>query len=123
MPLDPETPEQHFQRDLQSYSHEQDLYKHIATLSAGAIVVLTSFWERTGNNARGLLGAAMLCFVLSILGAVSMQIWSVLDVNTKYFSESPPRWHSPIGKLGMILGFAGMPLGMLALVAFAFQNL
>ncbi len=76
------TPEQRHQRNLASYSYEQDLYKHIATLSTGSVVALTMFLEKLVNQPHWhwLVVVALSAFAVCLVGMVTMQMLSVLHV-------------------------------------------
>lgn len=116
--------EQEFQRDLASYAHEQDLYKHTATLSTGALVLLTTFLDKLFTHPTGKtwIGIALISFVGSIVGSVAMQLMSVLHVSksTKEQLTGTPLlafW------VALLLTFGGFLLGILCLLQFALINL
>lgn len=116
--------DQAFQRELTSYTHEQDLYKHIATLSTGSLVLLVTFLEKlfTHPVARQWLAAALIAFVSSISGSIIMQAASVLTVD----SEDDPRLthvRVPAFILVVIVTFGGFFAGILSLLTFALSNL
>jgi hypothetical protein len=118
------TPEQTHQRDLASYGYEQDLYKHIATSSTGAIVILSAFLERIATNPhwRQLVAVSLVAFAVSLLGVVWMQLLSVLHV-----SRHPDEEPSKLVVFGrttlLVCGFGGFVVGIAALTLFGIKNL
>jgi hypothetical protein len=119
------TQEQRHERDLASYEHEQDLYKHVATLSSGAVVILTTFLEKLASRPlwKPLVGVSLASFALSVIGVVVMQLLSVRAV-----SQDPDRLPSTWGQLirnwfFVVLGFGGFFAGVVCLTLFGIKNL
>lgn len=113
-----------FQRELASYEHEQDLYKHTATLSTGALVLLSTFMEKLFQRpvSKGWLGVALVAFVASIGGAVVMQLMSVLHVDRR--RDLPEgKAQQAIFWITFPLTFGGFMLGIVCLLVFALCNL
>ena len=117
------SPEQIHARDLASYGHEQDLYKHIATLSTGAVVILTTFLDKLGSKPhwRALVGLSLGAFAASLLGMVTMQLWSVLHVS-RHPDEVPSRGEQWRRGLVLAAGFGGFVIGLVALTVFGIRN-
>jgi hypothetical protein len=122
--VDPLTAAQRHERDLASYAHEQDLYKHVATLSTGSVVLLSTFLERLTVQPewKHLVGVALGSFGASLVGTVWMQVLSVVHVSRDP-REEPSGVRAAGGFLLMLLGFGGFLAGVLALVLFGIKNL
>jgi hypothetical protein len=100
--------------------------KHLTTLSTGSIVLMVAFLEKLFLNNRewaGLIGAALIAFILSIVASASslVQINSLLtDVftlhNDMHFRDKFRMWTNGIA-------FISFVLGIVFLVIFAFKNL
>lgn len=120
----PLTPEQRHERDLASYQYEQEFYRHVATLSTGAIVILTTFLEKLAANvhSRGSAKMAIVAFAVSVISAVAAHGLSVLDVSRHPTSELGCT--STLLKVLIVFGLLGGFLaGILSLVLFAVGNL
>lgn len=102
--------------------------KHLTTLSAGSIVLMVTFLERLFNTNRewiGLVGLALVCFVASIVCAVSSMtkqpiVMTLLVVAKKMDDVEPQalRQH----KIERI-AFVTFLIGIISLVLFALKNL
>ena len=116
--------EQVHARDLASYGYEQDLYKHVATLSTGAVVILTTFLEKLISKPhwRPLVGLSLGAFAASLLGMVAMQLWSVLHVS-RHPDEVPSRAEKWQRGVVLALGFGGFVVGIVSLTVFGIGNL
>jgi hypothetical protein len=81
--LDELSPEQRFQRDLASYAQEQDVMKHVATLSTGSLVLLATFLEKLFLHPQWiwLVAVSLIGFALSIVGTLAWQILSLLHIS------------------------------------------
>jgi hypothetical protein len=118
------TPEQRHQRDLASYGYEQDLYKHIATLSTGAIVILIAFLEKIATNPywRPLVSVSLAAFAVSLVAVVWMQLLSVLHVSRH--PDERPSTAVRFGRIAILAcGFGGFLVGIAALMLFGIKNL
>ncbi len=117
------TQPQRHERDLASYSHEQDLYKHIATLSTGAVVILTTFLDRLKGvpHWRPLVTVSLGAFGVSIVAVVWMQVLSVRGVSRH--PDIAGSTKATLGAMFLILcGFGGFLLGVASLIAFGIRN-
>jgi hypothetical protein len=122
--LDELTLDQRFQRDLASYSQEHDLMKHLATLSTGSIVVLATFLEKLFSHPtwKALVIVAFIGFVLSILGALTWQLLSLLHISAVRSQRAGlVAGHIVVPVLGAALG--GFLIGITSLAVFAIRNL
>jgi hypothetical protein len=111
------------ERDLLSHSQEQDLYKHLATLSTGSIVLIVALLEKIFRQPtwRPLVGVALVSFMVSTVAALGMQLLSVLRVDAD--AKRSKRLVHPVLKIPVLLaGFGGFLAGVGALVAFALAN-
>ena len=117
------TQEQRHQRDLASHAYEQDLFKHVASLSTGAVVILVTFLEKLRGvpHWRPLIGVSLGAFGLSVLALVGMQLLSVNNV-----SKEPDAELSTRGVIGFLLiviaGFGGFAVGLTCLILFGIKN-
>lgn len=103
-----------------------DLWKHLATLDSGAIALIAVMGEKLfpGAGHRGWLAAAVVCFLLSIVGSVALMADALLDIAESAADgwQVPPLANSARGWFGLaslaaaFLGFAG---GMVCLGVFA----
>lgn len=72
---DPELkPDDVEKRRTESIKLQFDLYKHLTTLSTGAILLLAAFLEKLFKEPHGkwLVGVSMGCFLLSTVGSVGL---------------------------------------------------
>jgi len=97
------------------------LYKHLATLSTGSILLLVTFLEKVFSQPewKSLVVFAFIGFSLSIAGTLLMQVASLFHITTTEPESIPTKF----GILAILLGFGGFSLGLLSLVAFAIKNL
>lgn len=121
---EPLTLEQRFQRNLAGHAQEQDLYKHLATLSTGSIVLLATFAEKFSSRpqARGLLVTAFVAFICSVVGVVVMQALSVLNVE-RHPDDERFTGGAVLFLPTAILAFGGFLTGIISLAVFAIKNL
>ena len=117
-------PDQQFQRELASYGQEQDLYKHLATLSTGSVLLLVTFLEKlfARPSWKPLVAVALVAFLVAIVAALGMQLMSVVHVDSH--ERMRDRLTNPLlaGSF-VVLGFGSFLVGIGALVAFALKNL
>jgi hypothetical protein len=108
-----------FEESLKLY---YDVYKHLTTLSTGAIVILVALLEKVFVNPkwRALVVAAFCFFLLTILG--SLQTMMVCAHDVRYGSSA--RNELLVFRLWTaLLCLLCFVLGVLSLVVFATKNL
>jgi hypothetical protein len=122
--LDELSPEQRFTRDLASYSHEQDIMKHLATLSTGSIVLLATFLEKLFSHPswRILVVIALVGFTASIIGTVVWQVLSLLHVSAVR-SRRAGLVASRVSVPVIAAALGGFFIGVGALAVFAIRNI
>jgi hypothetical protein len=107
---------------LESLKHDYDTYKHLTTLSTGAIVILSTFLEKVIEHPewKRAVVVSIVCFFISVgfsvasMFRLSASIRSGMDPN-----DDPTTWDNVI--TGCALG--GFAVGLVALVLFATRNL
>lgn len=81
---------------LESTKLNFDAIKHLTTLSTGSIVLLVAFLEkifREEQHWRILIGAALICFILSIVGCVSALLQNSNLITSVALSRNRPLEH------------------------------
>ena len=122
--VDARLSDRQFRRKLESYAAERDLYRHITTLSTGAIVLMTTFIEHLFAQPRwtALIGYSLGGFAMAIVGCVIMHVLSTVHADSELSMARwmPTRW---VGAMPVILGFGGFVFGVACLTMFAIRNL
>lgn len=98
-----------------------DVFKHITTLSTGAILILVTFLEKFFKNPewKWLIAASFVTFILSTISSVTAMImigFSVLK------SGSTGRTETSIGGLSILLSIGSFISGIIILVTFTLKN-
>jgi hypothetical protein len=100
--------------------------KHLTTLSAGSIVLMVTFLEKLFNTSRewiGLVGVALIAFVLSILFAVSVMRHWPLVVTLLVSQKDQVRPEAAKYHRKERWAFYTFLVGMSCLVVFALKNI
>jgi hypothetical protein len=113
-----------FQRKLESYRAERDLYKHLTTLSTASVVLIATFLVRVFPNPewKELVNVSLSGFAVSVVGCAVMYALAVLDTDSELslHKQMPTRW---VSWLPITAGLGGFFVGIATLAAFAIHNL
>lgn len=119
------TEEQRFARDLASFEQEQGFYKHLTTLSSGAILLMVTFINELFPRPAEwgwLVAVSLVSFTICIVS--SLFLWAA---SSKYVStpieKSLPKVAAVLGLIGLVCSYVGFLTGMVSLVIFALKNL
>ncbi len=98
-----------------------DVFKHITTLSTGAILILVAFLEKFFKTPewKGLIAASFIGFILATISSVIAMIMigsSVLKSGKAGGAETK------IGGLSILLSIGSFMAGIIILVIFALKN-
>lgn len=116
---------------LESTKLNFDAIKHLTTLSTGSIVLLVTFLEkifREGQHWRILIGAALICFIFSIVGCVSDLLQNADLITSVALSRNRPLEHfasldSNTLQVTIRFCFVTFLIGIMSLTVFALRNL
>ena len=100
--------------------------KHLTTLSTGSIVLMITFLEKlfsTNREWTGLIGAALICFVVSILTAASSLIQLTNLLTSVFALQKDMHFRDNLRNISTAVAFCSFILGIILLVIFAFKNL
>jgi hypothetical protein len=122
--VDAHLSDRQFERKLESYRAERDLYKYLTGLSTGSVVLVSTFLERVFPKPewKSLISVSVAGFALSVAGCAIMYALSVLHTDSELSLEArmPTNWVTAI-TIGA--GFGGFFIGIAALAAFVIRNL
>lgn len=116
---------------LESTKLNFDAIKHLTTLSTGSIVLLVAFLEkiyREVQHWRISIGAALVCFILSIVGGVSAMLKNADLITSVALARNRPLEHfassdSRALHLNIRFCFVTFLIGIVSLTVFALRNL
>lgn len=100
--------------------------KHLTTLSAGSILLLVTFLEKLFSNQRewsGLIIAALLCFIVSIITAMSSLLQTASLMTTVAVVHKDMKLKEQSRSATVVITFVVFVLGMIALSVFTIKNL
>lgn len=98
-----------------------DVFKHVTTLSTGAILILVALLEKFFKNPewKALIAASFIGFILAIVSSVTAMIMigsSVLK------SGKGGKVEARLGGLSILLSIGSFMAGIIILVVFALKN-
>ena len=102
-----------------------DYLKHIATLSTGSIVLLSTFLEKVFAKPawKAAVVLSLLGFLVAIIASlVSMSALTVRSENWT-FKTKEEKWIEPVQYVGMLVCWCGFATGMVSLTIFTIRNL
>ena len=106
-------------RILDTIRFWQDTFKHLTTLSSGAIVILATFLDKSGNPSRlWLVGAIFALLILSVISSVVALVWLSLSHMGVVTGGGNPHRSMRLVSICEILSMASFILGLVALAVF-----
>lgn len=109
-------------RAVESHKLIYDVFKHLTTLSTGAVVLLATLLDKAPRDpgVRWLVGVSMGAFMWSVLCSVAM----MFSTATTVVPDDRPRGGKTAALNALIVGAIGaFVAGVLALVVFTISNL
>ena len=106
-------------RILDTIKFWQDTFKHLTTLSSGAIIILATFLDKNGNPPKlWLVGAIFALLIVSVISSVAALIWLSLAHMGIAMSGGNPHRSMKAVSICEIIGVASFILALVALAVF-----
>jgi hypothetical protein len=104
---------------LEGFKLDHDTYKHLTTLSTGAILILATFLEKFFQQPKYkfLVGVTLVSLIISTIGSVFAMVGISDEVTTWKDSAS-----FKIKGLIIVSSYGGFLLGMASFVVFTLMN-
>ncbi len=108
-----------YKRKSEGYKLDHDTYKHLTTLSTGAILILTTFLEKFFQQPKWkfLIGITLISLIISTIASVVAMFGISNDVTT-----GKDTGNLVFRGTVILISCGGFLLGMLCFVIFALRN-
>ena len=107
---------------MDRHKNTSEYLKHFTTLSTGSILLLATFLEKIIKMPKStvLITVAIICFLLSILGA--MTSYTISLVQSHRINEGIKNWESVLAGYGILLTWIGFFIGIVSVGIFIIMN-
>jgi hypothetical protein len=102
-----------------------DYFKHLTTLSTGAVVLIATFLEKFAPHPhwRPAVIVSLLGFLVAILGSIAVMTGLAMNAPNANTAGGTGDWVDVMQVLGMFAAWLGFVIGITALTIFALKNL
>lgn len=99
-----------------------DYFKHLTTLSTGAVVLIATFLEKFAPHPhwRPAVFVSLIGFLVAVLGSLAAMTSFAMEANE---TGKESVWKGALGGVGIVAAWSGFVVGVSALTLFALNNL
>ena len=107
---------------MERHKNTSEYLRHFTTLSTGSILLLATFLEKIIKMPKGigLITVAIICFLLSILGA--MISYTISLVQSNRINEANKNWENALAGFGILFTWIGFFVGIVSIGIFIIMN-